>query len=101
MMRAGLAGMVCVVGLALQSGPVLAQNTGSAGTGRRMADACACRAAGALWPLGATACLGGRVHVCAMQQNVLSWQDTGRACPSASRRSRLRHAAPALLSGKG
>jgi hypothetical protein len=53
---------------------------------RAAADAkaeCECRARGKAFGQGEEICLGGSMAVCAMDQNVTTWQRTGRSCPSA------------------
>jgi hypothetical protein len=46
---------------------------------------CHCRANGALFPQGEEVCMMGQMRVCGMSQNVSSWVQTGRTCPTSSR----------------
>lgn len=77
-MGASRTAIVCLLGFALSAAaPALAQEAGP-----EPRD-CDCRARGALWRQGEEICIGGRMLVCGMDQNVSSWRTTGRGCLSA------------------
>lgn len=44
--------------------------------------ACTCRAPGARYEVGQTACVLGKLQVCEMVQNVTSWRPVADACPN-------------------
>jgi hypothetical protein len=46
---------------------------------------CHCRANGELFPQGDEVCMMGQLRVCGMNQNVSSWMQTGKTCPTSSR----------------
>ncbi len=46
---------------------------------------CHCRAKDALFPQGEEVCIMGHLRICGMSQNVSSWIQTGRTCPTSSR----------------
>jgi hypothetical protein len=45
---------------------------------------CHCRANGELFPQGEEVCMMGQLRICGMSQNVSSWVQTGKTCPTSS-----------------
>ena len=49
----------------------------------RPAKDCDCRASGLMWRQGEETCISGTMQVCGMDQNVSSWIETKKPCPTA------------------